>query len=158
VKLRFDDRCSAAAFTDQRHAHDALLWRRDALDREISIVVEGLGWAQTIRRLCCFRGVDTLTAAGVPAEIGDGTRFADPKQLGCYLGIVPSEDSSGARLVRGSITKPGRATPGGESSAHQPGVPAAAEWSVGDSTAREQPRPVTIGSPVTIATTRHPAS
>ena len=107
ARLPFSDRASLAAFTDQLHGHDALLARRDALDREISVVVEASPWAQTISRLRCFRGVDTLTAAGVQAEIGDWTRFAHPKQLGAYLGIVPSEHSTGGRYVRGSITKAG---------------------------------------------------
>ena len=54
-------------------------------------------WAQTARRLMCLRGIDTLTAAGLCAEVGDFHRFGHPEQLMSYLGVVPSEHSSGAR-------------------------------------------------------------
>ena len=47
------------------------------------------------RRLRCLRGIDTLTAVGLVAEIGDFTAFAHPKQLASFLGLVPSEQSSG---------------------------------------------------------------
>ena len=82
AKLVFDDRPSMAAFTDQVHAHDGLLWRRDALDREISVIVQASPWQDTVSRFRCFRGIDTLTAAGIQAEIGDWSRFSHPKQVG----------------------------------------------------------------------------
>ena len=55
----------------------------------------------------CLRGIDTLTAAGLCAEIGDFTRFRHPAQVMSYLGVVPSEHSSGERRRRGPITKSG---------------------------------------------------
>jgi len=54
-----------------------------------------------------LRGVDTLTAVGLVAEIGDISAFAHPKQLASYLGLVPSEQSSGTRRRQGAITKAG---------------------------------------------------
>ena len=59
------------------------------------------------RGLRCLRGVDTLTAVGLIAEIGDITAFKHPKQLASYLGLVPSEQSSGERRRQGAITKAG---------------------------------------------------
>jgi transposase len=56
--------------------------------------------------LRCFRGIDTLTAAGLCAEIGDWQRFR-PKQLSGFLGIVPSEHTSDTQRRQGSITKSG---------------------------------------------------
>lgn len=53
--------------------------------------------------------VAAITAIGLVAEIGDLTRFAHPRKLMGYLGLVPSERSSGERTVRGSITKTGNA-------------------------------------------------
>ena len=64
-------------------------------------------WAPTVARLRCLRGVDTLTAVGLVAEIGDITAFKHPKQLSSYLGLVPSEQSSGTKRRQGSITKAG---------------------------------------------------
>jgi len=48
----------------------------------------------------CLRGIDTLTAAGLCAEIGDFARFRHPAQLMSYLGVVPSEHSSGPAPAR----------------------------------------------------------
>jgi transposase len=60
-----------------------------------------------IARLRSFRGIDTLTAAGLCAEIGDFRRFAKPKFLFGHLGIVPSEWTTGAQRRQGAITKAG---------------------------------------------------
>ena len=60
-----------------------------------------------VGRLRCLRGIDTLTAVGLIAEIGDFAAFEHPKQLASFLGLVPSEQSSGERRRQGSITKAG---------------------------------------------------
>ncbi len=54
-----------------------------------------------------LRGVNLLTATTIVAEIGDLTRFASAPQLMAYLGLVPSEHSSGGKQSRGGITKTG---------------------------------------------------
>ncbi len=54
-----------------------------------------------------MRGIDLITAVGFLAEIGDLSRFASPRQLMAYLGLVPSERSTGGNVRRGSITKAG---------------------------------------------------
>jgi transposase len=64
-------------------------------------------FADTAKRLMCLRGIDTLTAAGLCAEIGDFARFAHPAQLMSYLGVAPSEHSSGSQRRQGPITKSG---------------------------------------------------
>ena len=61
----------------------------------------------TTARLRCFRGIDTLCAAGLCAEIGDFRRFAKAPQLAGYLGITPSEWTSDERRHQGAITKAG---------------------------------------------------
>jgi transposase len=58
-------------------------------------------------RLRCLRGVDTLTAVGLCAEIGDFERFAKAEQLMSYIGLVPSEATTGQQRRLGSITKTG---------------------------------------------------
>lgn len=57
--------------------------------------------------LRCFRGIDTVTAVGLVAELHDFRRFHSPRQLVAYIGLVPSEHSSGESEHRGSITKTG---------------------------------------------------
>ncbi len=86
---------------------DALLVRRADLESQMSSLVEGSPWEQSVARLRCLRGIDTLSALGLCAEVGDFERFARPAQLMSYLGLVPSEDSSGERRRQGSITKSG---------------------------------------------------
>ncbi len=76
---------------------EALLVRRADLESQMSSLVEGSPWEQSVARLRCLRGIDTLSALGLCAEVGDFERFARPAQLMSYLGLVPSEDSSGER-------------------------------------------------------------
>jgi transposase len=106
-RVELADRGAQVTLLDYLGAIDALVVRRDALERAIAELVPSSPWAQTVARLRCLRGIDTLTAVGLCAEIGDFERFARPGQLSSYLGVVPSEDSSGERRRLGSITKTG---------------------------------------------------
>jgi transposase len=82
-----------------------------AIHRHFSMAIDKQSvqgpWAPTVARLRCLRGIDTLTAVGLVAEIGDIGAFAHPKQLASYLGLVPSEQSSGTKRRQGAITKAG---------------------------------------------------
>jgi transposase len=84
-----------ATLLDAIGAVDALVHRRDRLEREIIARLAGSPWAIQVGRLRCLRGIDTLTAAGLCAEIGDFERFARAGQLMHYVGLVPSEDTTG---------------------------------------------------------------
>jgi transposase len=92
---------------DLRGAIDALVLRRDSLEREIIALLPSCPWAVQVGRLRCLRGVDTLTAVGLCSEIGDFERFARAEQLMSYLGVVPSEATTGQQRRLGSITKTG---------------------------------------------------
>ena len=105
--VRFDDPLVEAVFGEYLAHHEVLLARRDRLDELIAEQSLQGPWAPTVARLRCLRGVDTLTAVGLVAEIGDIGAFEHPKRLASYLGIVPSENSSGTRRRQGSITKAG---------------------------------------------------
>jgi transposase len=94
---------------DYRGAIDALCLRRGSLEREIVALLPSSPWTVQAGRLRCLRGVDTLTAVGLCAEIGDFERFAKPEQLMSYIGVVPSEASTGQQRRLGSITKTGSA-------------------------------------------------
>ena len=70
---------------------DVLVHRRQHIEREIVAILPGSPWETQVGRLRCLRGVDTLTAVGLCAEIGDFERFARAEQLMSYLGLVASE-------------------------------------------------------------------
>ena len=94
-------------YQEYRWTIEQLRARVADLDREIGVLAETARYRQPVGWLRCFRGLDTLAALTLVAEIGDFTRFASPRELMAYLGLVPSEASSGAREHRGSITKAG---------------------------------------------------
>jgi transposase len=96
-----------ATLLDHLGAIDTLELRRTSLENSIGELVPDSPWAQTIARLRCLRGVDTLSAVGLAAEIGDFERFDRPGKLMSYLGLVPSENSTGQTRRQGSITKTG---------------------------------------------------
>jgi transposase len=96
-----------ATLLDVRGAIDALAHRRDALEREIISMLPTSPWVVQVGRLRCLRGVDTLTAVGLCAEIGDFERFAKAGQLMSYVGLVPSESTTGQNRRLGAITKTG---------------------------------------------------
>jgi transposase len=62
-----------------------------------------------VLRLRCFRGINDLTALTIAAELGDPRRFPTAPSTMAYVGLVPSEHSSGAKRARGAITKSGNA-------------------------------------------------
>ena len=106
-RIELSDRGAQVTLLDYLGAIDALVIRRDALERVIAELVPASPWAQTVARLRCLRGIDTLSAVGLCAEIGDWERFARPAQLMSYLGLVPSEHSTGQQRRQGAITKTG---------------------------------------------------
>ena len=80
--------------------------RRDALDKAIAELAASKPYVDVVERLVCLRGVSTLTAFALTVELGDWSRFR-PESLGPFLGLTPSENSSGERRRQGAITKTG---------------------------------------------------
>jgi transposase len=107
AKVDLGDRGAQVTLHDYLGAIDALIVRRGTLEATIGELVPGSPWADTVARLRCLRGIDTLSAVGLCAEIGDFERFARAGQLMSYLGVVPSENSSGEKRRQGAITKSG---------------------------------------------------
>jgi transposase len=105
-RQQFATRSLALTFEEYYSAVLQTKARRDALDDAIAELACEPPFAEVVGRLCCLRGVSTLTALGLTVEIGDWTRFR-PQSLGPFLGLVPSEDSSGQRRRQGGITKTG---------------------------------------------------
>jgi transposase len=83
--------------------------RRAALDRAITALALTPAWQPAVARLGAFRGLETHAAMVLSTELGDWHRFTRAPQLMAYLGLVPCEDSTGARERRGRITKAGNA-------------------------------------------------
>lgn len=106
-RLGFDDAASRATFSDYLAAEQLIAQRRGALVAALEELVPDSPHAQTIARLRCFRGIDTLSAAGLCAEVSDFHRFARPKLLSGFLGIVPRERTSDEKRRQGAITKAG---------------------------------------------------
>jgi len=79
----------------------------NALDTEVERISRRAPYRETVEALQCLRGVKTLTAMTLATEIGDVTRFRSPRALMAWVGLVPSERSSGDRERRGPITKAG---------------------------------------------------
>ena len=80
--------------------------RRDSLDAAIVELAASEPYVDVVERLVCLRGVSTLTAFALTVELGDWNRFR-PESLGAFLGLTPSENSSGERRRQGGITKAG---------------------------------------------------
>lgn len=80
--------------------------RRDRLDKAIIALAVDPTWAPTVIKLSCLRGISTLTGFALAVEIGDWSRFTG-STIGAYLGLVPSEFSSGTKRSQGPITKTG---------------------------------------------------
>jgi transposase len=94
------------AFDEAHGAVLAVQARRDRLDAAIGELAATSAWAPVVGRLGCLRGIGVLTAFGLAVEIGDWQRFTGAT-IGAWLGLVPSEQSSGGRRRQGSITKTG---------------------------------------------------
>ena len=107
TSIRFADHASQATLADYLHAHDVLIARRNQVETDLAQLALSSPCAPTVARLRCLRGIDTLSALGLCAEIGQWERFDHPDQLSAYLGIVPCEHTTGAQRRLGSITKAG---------------------------------------------------
>jgi transposase len=103
---RFDDPATTLVFESACEAVQAITGRRDRLDEAITALAADCEFTPVVRRLACLRGISTLTAFGLAVEIGDWHRFTGTS-IASFVGLVPSEHSSGASRVQGSITKTG---------------------------------------------------
>lgn len=105
---RFAQRGIQLAFDADLEAMLLTLQRRDRLDKAITEMAADSEYTALVHRLGCLRGVSTLTAFGLAVEVGDWHRFTGAT-IGAYLGLVPTESSSGQQRWQGSITKTGNA-------------------------------------------------
>lgn len=89
--------------TEMQHC----IQRLESLDREVEKLAASEPYRQIVGLLCCFHGIDTLTAITTITEVFEFGRFSCPGELMSYLGLTPSESSSGEKQSKGSISKTG---------------------------------------------------
>jgi len=103
---RFDLAGRQLAFDSAYETMALTLDRRNRLDTAIIEMAEHSEYTDLVHRLGCLRGISTLTGFGLAVEVGDWTRFSG-STIGAFLGLVPTEYSSGQTRSQGSITKTG---------------------------------------------------
>jgi transposase len=103
----FERECERLTFEHYVHEVEHHTARRADLDRQLEAVARSEPYAKLVAKLSCLRGISTLSALALLVEIGDFRRFASPRQLMAFVGLVPSEYSSGGKEKRGGITKTG---------------------------------------------------
>ena len=106
---RFQHAAEQITFDSYLHAVDLVDARIGNLEQAIRETAEQGRWRELVGRLRCLRGIDTLTALVLVAEIGDFGRFRSAAEFMAFVGLVPTEHSSGERRRQGSITKTGNA-------------------------------------------------
>ena len=107
ARQRLDDPLAHEALEQLLIHLDGIERQLDTLDARLAEIAGSERWAGQVAILTRFRGISTLTALGLIAEIGDFARFSHPRELAAWLGITPSEYSSGDQQHRGHITKAG---------------------------------------------------
>lgn len=105
--LKFEQAVHHLVLEDYVQAVEAAEARRDRLTTQIAAMLPDWSLAPVVAALQTMRGMALVNAATLIAELGDLSRFANPRQLMAYLGLVPSEHSSGASVRRGGLTKAG---------------------------------------------------
>jgi transposase len=105
-RQRFDSKALQTAFDNDLAAVVEIQSRQSGLDAALEVLAGDSPYLPVINALCCLRGVSLLTGFGLAVEIGDWSRFTGAS-IGSYLGLVPSERSSGQSRSQGRITKTG---------------------------------------------------
>ena len=105
--LRFEQAAHHLVLEDYIATVEAAEMRRDRLTAQIEAMLSDWTLAPVVAALQTMRGMALVNAATLIAELGNLSRFANPRQLMAYLGLVPSEHSSGASIRRGGLTKAG---------------------------------------------------
>jgi transposase len=107
--VKFEHPTQQIVFQEYVDTVQAMSQRVQAMDKHIERAARESVFWPVIEALMALRGVNVLTATTIVAEIGDLKRFTGAPQLMAYLGVVPSEHSSGPKQKRGGITKTGNA-------------------------------------------------
>ena len=107
ASLSFDDPCERLVLDEYLEGVRSLELRRARLDAAIAERASRPDLAPAVSALRCLRGISTVTAFTLVVEVGDFSRFPDARSFMSYVGLVPSESSSGETVSRGGITRTG---------------------------------------------------
>jgi transposase len=107
AQLKLPQPVQQIAFEEYVDAVEVASSRIERLTRAIEQAVDGWRFAPVVKQLQALRGVQFVHAVTLLSELGDLARFTQPRQLMAYLGLVPTENSSGERRRQGAITKSG---------------------------------------------------
>jgi len=105
--IEFEFKVDRLTFDDYLRAIEQMEERQKGLDENIAEVAQSPAYKEKVGLLRCFRGIETVTAMTILSELHGFRRFESPRQLMSYLGLTPSEYSSGDRIRHGPITKAG---------------------------------------------------
>jgi len=105
--LLFDQPRLRTVFDEYSSEVEHCLSRVESLDKQVQLLAQSQQYRPAVGVLRCMRGIDTLTAMTLLTEIFEFGRFDSPRALMAYLGVTPSEDSSGESRRPGAITKTG---------------------------------------------------
>src|SRR6266542_311611 len=108
-RLQWTQAAERVVVDDYQVAIDHVQARLIELDARLTEIATMAPYREPVGWLRCFRGIDTLTAILILAELHDFRRFHSPRALMAYLGLVPGEDSTGEKHRRGRITRTGNA-------------------------------------------------
>ncbi len=109
VERELEEKAAQWAFEYYLLAVEQVEVRLQEIDASIEEVSQSDRYREVVGALRCFRGIETQTAMTIVSELHDVRRFRKPRQLMSYLGLTPSERSSGESTRRGGITKTGNA-------------------------------------------------
>jgi transposase len=129
--LKFEHAAERMAFEDYLLAVDHVTMRLAGLEAQLVELAGQEPYCERVGWLRCFRGIDTITAISLVAELHGFERFEKPRDRMSFLGLVPRENSSGGSVRRGGITKTGNRhlrrllTEVAHHCRHRPGVGAA---------------------------------
>jgi transposase len=152
VRQRFDDPNLELAYLDALAAVDPPVRRRDVLDQRLLLAAQDAEVASAVARLRAFRGINTITAIGLHAEIHGWQRFARPGRLAAWIGLVPSLYQAASRPPAARSPSRDHATPAGcwwKPPGTTSAAPAAAPTS---SAARKAPTSASSTSPGAVST------
>ena len=107
ARLKMPSTAQQLVFEEYKQAVTIATERVQRLSAALPTHLQSWKWKAVVQALMSLRGVDVLHAMTLIAELGDLSRFENPTQLMSFLGLTPSEDSTGPRRRQGSITKSG---------------------------------------------------
>jgi transposase len=108
--LKLPNPAQQIAFEEYVQAVEEAARRLERLRLAIEAQLEHWRWRPVVEALQALRGISAIHAVRIVAELGDFNRFEAPRKLMGYLGLIPSEDSSGGRRRQGAITKAGNSS------------------------------------------------